>query len=49
MERCREHIKSVSPDADRIRSLTKVANARLKALGQIKADEETATIIIEQP
>ena len=48
MERCNEHIKEANPDPDRIHSLVKIATARIKALNQIKADEETVSIIVEQ-
>lgn len=46
MDRC--HIKNVQKDFEKVTGLVKVAKARIKALKQIKIDEQTSTIIIEQ-
>jgi len=43
----KEHIRIVEPDSDKIKSILKVADARLKAISQIKKDVETASIIVE--
>ena len=40
----REHIKKISIDKDKINSIIKVVNARLKAMSQVKVDNETATV-----
>jgi len=40
-----EHIKKVQPDLEKIKSIIKMCNVRLKAMKQIKLDEETASVI----
>ena len=40
----KEHIKKVRVDKDKINSIIKVVNARLKAMSQVKVDNETATV-----
>ena len=40
----KEHIKKVRLDKDKINSIIKVVNARLKAMSQVKVDNETATV-----
>jgi len=40
-----EHIKKVSVDEEKIDSIVKMSEIRLKVLKQIKLDEETASII----
>ena len=47
-EKCKkEHLKLVEPDFDKIKSIVKVAEIRLKAIKQIQKDDETASIIVE--
>ncbi|MFC1690755.1 hypothetical protein ACFL0W_01115 [Nanoarchaeota archaeon] len=43
----KHHLKPAQEDPDKIISLIKVANARLKAINQIKKDNETTSIIVE--
>ncbi|MFH1606192.1 MAG: hypothetical protein ABIC91_02515 [Nanoarchaeota archaeon] len=40
-----EHIKKIKPDKERIKSIIRMCNVRLKVLKDIKLDEETASII----
>jgi uncharacterized protein (UPF0332 family) len=40
-----EHIKKVKPDNEKIKSIIRMCNIRLKVLKQIKIDQETASII----
>ena len=40
----KEHSKKVRVDKDKINSIIKVVNARLKAMSQVKVDNETATV-----
>jgi len=40
-----EHIKKIKPDKEKIRSIIKMCDIRLKVLKNIKLDEETASII----
>ncbi len=43
----KKHMRKVEPDPERIRSIIKVADARLKSIRQIKKDDETTSIIVE--
>lgn len=40
-----DHIKKVNPDNEKIKSIIKMCDIRLKVLKQIKIDEETASVI----
>ena len=41
----KEHLREVTVDEDKIKSIIKVAAARLKAIKQIKRDAETSSIV----
>lgn len=41
----KEHIKKVEPDNERIESIKRMCNIRLKVIKNIKIDDETASII----
>ncbi len=43
----KKHIRRVEADENKIKSIIKVADARLKAIQQIKKDKETVSIITE--
>lgn len=43
----KRHLRRVVCDESKVNSLVKIADARLKAIRQIKKDEETASIIVE--
>ena len=40
-----DHIKKVDPDNEKINSIIRMCNIRLKVLKQIKIDQETASVI----
>ena len=42
----KEHLREVEPDPAKIKSILKVADARLKAMKKVKEDDETASIIV---
>ncbi len=42
----KEHLRKVQPDPDKIKSILKVIQARLKTIQQIQKDEETTSIIV---
>ena len=46
-EECGKHIRGVTIDLDKVRSMVKLCRVRLRVVQQIKLDEETASIIAE--
>jgi len=47
-ERCKEeYLTKLEPEEDKINSLTRLAEVRIKAINQIQRDAETSTIVAE--
>ena len=47
-ERCKEeYLTKLEPEEDKINSLTRLAEVRIKAINQIQRDSETSTIVAE--